>query len=240
MRLALKEKGVALEPRYDAETLRKVTALAARLQSQKQETLTRGEMEAIGAEVGVDPTFVRQALQTVGAGQAKSIRQGAPTRQTLSIIATYICMPLVGVLLYLFPGYQGYVMTAALLLTTGVGALWDALIQKGVNRKVTMWWLGTACIAGLILVLGELSGANPTAMSLVTGFGVIPLMICVGRLLGISGWQFRRRNALSRATLLARLFELQRELEGQKQHCTFLSVDVVSSSAMKRSAPSWR
>ena len=50
------------ERRYDPETLRKVTALAARLQSERQEYLTAREMEAIGAEVGLEPEFVRQAL----------------------------------------------------------------------------------------------------------------------------------------------------------------------------------
>ncbi|HLK61625.1 MAG TPA: hypothetical protein VKU00_34070 [Chthonomonadaceae bacterium] len=50
------------ERRYDPETLRKVTALAARLQSERQEYLTASEMEAIGAEVGLEPEFIRQAL----------------------------------------------------------------------------------------------------------------------------------------------------------------------------------
>jgi class 3 adenylate cyclase len=41
---------------------------------------------------------------------------------------------------------------------------------------------------------------------------------------------------LSRGTLLELLFALQRELEGQKQHRAFLSVDVVGSSEMKHGA----
>jgi hypothetical protein len=55
------------EPRYDAETLRKVTALAQRLQRERQETLTAREMEAIGAEVGLEAPFIRQALERVTA-----------------------------------------------------------------------------------------------------------------------------------------------------------------------------
>ena len=39
---------------------------------------------------------------------------------------------------------------------------------------------------------------------------------------------------LSREELLDLLFELYRRLEAQKQHCAFLSVDVVHNSAMKR------
>src|SRR5690242_19348164 len=53
---------LAEEPRYDAVTLRKVARLAQRLQDRQQETLTAREMESIGAEVGLDPTFMRRAL----------------------------------------------------------------------------------------------------------------------------------------------------------------------------------
>lgn len=53
------------EPRYDAETLRKVTALAGQLQSRNQERLTAREIEEIGAEVGVEPQFIREALEQV-------------------------------------------------------------------------------------------------------------------------------------------------------------------------------
>lgn len=52
----------SVEPRYDAETLRKVAALAQRLQSDRQETLSVHEMEKIGAEVGLKPVFIRKAL----------------------------------------------------------------------------------------------------------------------------------------------------------------------------------
>jgi len=51
-----------LEIRYDGDTLRKVTALAARLQHEQQETFTAEEIEAIGAEVGLQPALIRQAL----------------------------------------------------------------------------------------------------------------------------------------------------------------------------------
>jgi class 3 adenylate cyclase len=55
------------EPRYDAETLRKVTALAQELQLQHQETLTSQQIESIGAEIGLEKLFIRQALAEVTA-----------------------------------------------------------------------------------------------------------------------------------------------------------------------------
>lgn len=53
------------EPRYDAETLRRVTRLAQDLQSRGQDTLTAAEIEAAGAEVGLEPRFIQQALAQV-------------------------------------------------------------------------------------------------------------------------------------------------------------------------------
>lgn len=50
------------EPRYDSATLQKVIGLAGRLQNERQEKMTVQEIEDIGTEVGVEPTFIRQAL----------------------------------------------------------------------------------------------------------------------------------------------------------------------------------
>src|SRR5439155_18533924 len=50
------------EPRYDAETLKKVTALAQELQNRHQQTFTAHEMEEIGSEVGLERSFIRRAL----------------------------------------------------------------------------------------------------------------------------------------------------------------------------------
>jgi hypothetical protein len=66
------------EPQYDRETLRKVTAKAARLQSEQElrqsgayrETFTAAEMDQVGSEVGLDPALMRQALGHVTAEEA--------------------------------------------------------------------------------------------------------------------------------------------------------------------------
>src|SRR5437763_5920494 len=63
MSLERADAGENPEPRYDAETLRKVTALADRLQRRHQATLSEREIEAVGAEVGLAPPFIHQALR---------------------------------------------------------------------------------------------------------------------------------------------------------------------------------
>lgn len=51
--------------RFDAETQQRIIALAAKLQNQHQQTVTAAELEATAAEVGLEPTFVRQAVEHV-------------------------------------------------------------------------------------------------------------------------------------------------------------------------------
>lgn len=57
----------ALAPvRYDAEMQQRIIALASQLQNQDQGTATAAELEAIAAEVGMEPAFVRAAIAQIG------------------------------------------------------------------------------------------------------------------------------------------------------------------------------
>ena len=71
------------ERRYDPDTLRRMTAVATRLQHDHYEKMTAGEMESIGAEVGLKPEFVQQALAQLDAehAQAEQERQQQEARQ---------------------------------------------------------------------------------------------------------------------------------------------------------------
>jgi hypothetical protein len=60
------------ETRYDPETLRKVIALAGKLQERHQETLTAAQIESVGGEVGLDAQFIRQALTQLSARKSIS------------------------------------------------------------------------------------------------------------------------------------------------------------------------
>lgn len=60
----LKNEGESVEEkRYDAQAVQKMVALAAQLEQNQQETMTASQVEAIGADVGLDPAFVRKALE---------------------------------------------------------------------------------------------------------------------------------------------------------------------------------
>jgi len=70
------------ETRYDPAMMGKVAAMAQRLQARHQDQLTAREMEEIGAEVGLEPSFVRAALRrmTEKPAQAMQAVQTLPDR----------------------------------------------------------------------------------------------------------------------------------------------------------------
>lgn len=118
------------EPRYDAETLRKVTALAQELQQQHQETLTSQQIESIGAEIGLEKVFVRQALAEVtarAAAVAKPVTVSPAMKKRLSFVwwrTAWVMFPMVGALepLLRLPGEAvGFLFMAVLGLYLGVG-----------------------------------------------------------------------------------------------------------------------
>lgn len=68
------------EPRYDAETLHKVTALAQQLKARQQETLTAREIETIGEEVGLERRFMQEALAQVTTPASRASQASALER----------------------------------------------------------------------------------------------------------------------------------------------------------------
>ena len=64
-------------PRYDAQTVQTVIALAQEMQAQHRESLTPDEIEGLGHEVGVAPEFVRRALKHVEAQKMQPVPVGS-------------------------------------------------------------------------------------------------------------------------------------------------------------------
>jgi class 3 adenylate cyclase len=236
MRMKEKERDIIGEPRYDAATLQKVAALAARLQNAQQETLTAREVEAIGAEVGLDAAFIRQALKMIAGGPTKGVRHRALAQLvTWSNVAVRLLMPIVVVFIYLYPHLEVHTLAVVLLTSAAVGLLTYALSQDDANRKLLAWWLGSFMAVGGFRLCADLWGTDERTAMLVVTFGIAPIVGFAARLMGV--FRFQKRRSRSRAALLEQLFDLQRQLEGQKQHRAFLSIDVAGSSEMKRSAP---
>jgi class 3 adenylate cyclase len=89
MPMTYNEEQPESERRYDPETIRKVTALAARLQRDHQDTLTAGEMESIGLEVGLQPAFIHQAISNLEAQHlAEQATETEQSEQTTAMAAS--------------------------------------------------------------------------------------------------------------------------------------------------------
>lgn len=183
------------EPRYDSETLSKVTRLAQELQSRHQQTMTAREMEEAGAEVGLDPAFIRRALAELaqkGRQHVQAVRTSGwkPTKPIVTAwwAVGWMLPMILGLLLEsIFHGSDFHADIAGI----GFFAGWTVYIGGGI------------ILGGM--AQEDSTDAGPAAP-----------------------------QSVSRSTMLEMLFALQRELEGQKRHRAFLSVDVVGSSGIKQ------
>jgi hypothetical protein len=64
-------------PRYDADAQQKIVALASRLQQEHDQTLTVEQIAAAGAEVGLAPAFVQEAVSRLEAAEAEATVRAA-------------------------------------------------------------------------------------------------------------------------------------------------------------------
>ncbi|MBW3622591.1 MAG: adenylate/guanylate cyclase domain-containing protein [Armatimonadetes bacterium] len=240
------------ERRFNTPEFKKAIDLASRYQMEHDEKLTAKEIESIGTQLGIDPGFIRQALD-----QAESRTVGKKSRSKL---------PGGSVLKSLFKHEW-----SPFLLPCGLALAWGALAW------FTGWTLFFHFISAPLIaaMLGFLSGSQKIAslasrllviaLAPSLGFpGFLPYLIIgmiVARKLAREGLEIREEHfpshetpestggnpleepppvaapgEVSRQALLQAIFALQNQLDSHKQHRAFLSVDVVGSSEMVNSA----
>ncbi|MGQ9699259.1 MAG: adenylate/guanylate cyclase domain-containing protein [Armatimonadota bacterium] len=217
------------ERRYDSATLRKVVNLATRLQNRREEMLTEAQIEAIGAEIGLEREFVREALVRVGGTSRKRIADRLKLSKVSSLTLAFV-LPLA--------------WSLAALVTKGdpEWMLFTTLVAPVLLCGYLGYLTGKEELAGLpamelILLLSPV--VWPFSF-LYLGVG-LPMANFLGRL----GARIRRehlselagRQNVSRQELLRQLFEVQSQLMNQRVRKAFLSVDVVGSSEMMRRGP---
>ena len=204
------------EPRYEAETLRKVTALAQRLQARQQETLTAAEIEQIGVEVGLDPSFIRVALQQVTASEATADRSGlkTPSRETRVTAAV-----------------QGEFLGRPRL-------------RRMLSAVTASWWAAgwTIPLFGIPAMAHGVQSPFFAAWGMYLGVGVfLSVMLGNDRQERRPGRREAQLEAPpgalhSRTALLESVIALQAQLDRQKQHRAVLCMEVDDVSALKRGA----
>jgi class 3 adenylate cyclase len=234
MRLNQQEEASAGEARYDASMIPKVAALASRLEQEHRETLSAREIETIGAEVGLNPEFMRAALEQLTRTDITAGRREAPLSKR--------------------PGAPASAVQSPTLERPDAGVGWYKRRElRRAQRRAEMeavsrldplipaWWAaGWAVPVSIPLLVATMHMPGEFI-----GLLMLPLWgvyVGVGTFLTASAKAKLARAAplapaaTSRTALLELLFGLQRELEGQREHRAFLSVDVVGSSGMKEGA----
>ncbi|MFN3653259.1 MAG: adenylate/guanylate cyclase domain-containing protein [Armatimonadota bacterium] len=224
----------------DSATLGKVAALAQRLQTEHQDRLTAAEMEEIGREIGLDPAFMRQALEQVCCPPAEPVKSvPLPPAKTTPPSPTLVTAPgtdprpwwrrprLVAPAWWA-AGWVTPMMLVAMAAAMDVEAL-----------AILGFFGGWALYIGGGVAISHAAAEEKKALQPEQRSGHLPSAAPRGfhqphhppvRVPTPSGTQ------VSRAAMLDLLFTLQRELEGQKQRRAFLSIDVAGSSEMKRGA----
>jgi class 3 adenylate cyclase len=218
----------------DASLVGKIVNMASRLQIQHDETLTESQIESIGAEIGLEPSFIQQALAQLEEGEPKTPIAVHPKKLKFWMTASAFILPVIwGTLSMLFS-------------------------LRDVNIATTFFTIITAI--PMAVLLGYLTGkkdlAQLAAMELVAALApsthghLIPYLIfglILSRKLAERGVELREEHdplkshegskaPVSRRDLLNLLMRLENQLEVQLQQRTFLSVDIVGSSMIAQSA----
>jgi class 3 adenylate cyclase len=252
MRLRQTESETTEEPRYGIHTLRKVAKLATRLQRRRdQEALTAGEVESIGAEAGLEPAAIREALAQLAREQPRLRQQRVRKAELWPPVAAYSIVLLWTILAIFCQHTRGWFD----LVTVYSPVLFAGLLGFLIGKQKAAFAVGALLILALTPPCFEQACwiARPMLKPddippAIVGFAFVILYAGIG--VPVVGWIAQQsarvreyqltissaKEPITRPGLLNLLFTLQRRLEGQKQRRTFLSVDVVGSSEMKRSA----
>ncbi|MCC2671863.1 MAG: hypothetical protein K0Q72_4334 [Armatimonadetes bacterium] len=236
------------EPRYDAATLKKVTSLAQRLQAEQRETLTAREIETVGVEVGLDPSFIRTALAHLEDHELKrrAPLDGVENGELVLIGTGAVLMAILAFFMSLGPNYNS---SGMLLLWLVLPALFPGLVGFFSRRSKLGLLTGIAIIlcnliAGVLVTMHEPGAGNGMLMA---GFIYVLFGLPIAGSMGwLGGWAREKLSAPAqrqerastaeptRRELLEAVVHLQRQLEGPKVHRAFLSVDVAGPAELKR------
>lgn len=218
--------------RYDSATLSKVTRLAQELKHRHEDTLSAAQIEEIGAEVGLSPVFIRDALQQMAPAPA--------TRTDTAPQAAVTALP---------------ASELSLEELAHKATLWGGIAKA-------WWSAGWALPFFLLFVFGGSHGPEGPALAgffmgwaAYAGFGsyashmhsemtaLRERFFKAGRGRQTAGKadlrpaeELSRQADVSRRDLLDALFTIQSRLDRQREYRAFLSVDVAGSSEMKRGA----
>jgi class 3 adenylate cyclase len=196
--------------RYDAESAQKIVLLAGKLQSQyqRQETMSVEQIETLAVEVGVEPRYVREALE---AAEKEETR-----KENLQQL-------------------QNITNQTSVVTKTGLSQLWQTLIDI---KPVYWWsiaWIMIPIAHNFERIIRFRGDLEELFLFLYVGFGIfLSIQAKNKREKSKNRVLIQQTEGVSRQELLEQLFAIQRELEGARVRRAFLSLDVVHSTQMKQ------
>ena len=239
--------------RYDEQTLRQAIQLADRLQTEHKERYSADDIEKIAAEIGVQPEFVQKALNEIEDKHDAQQQAIPPKKNTLPVVpiqAQQVNQAMRQAGEELRGTTRNFIQTVSQRL--------DEANLEQMKGYVGTWW-GAAWLMIPIadqIVGNRSSGALPGLATLTyVGFGIylskrldtkkkeaalaakvqvppVPASLGVAPPVRYSV----ETSGVSRDELLAQMIQIQKRLEGGRVRQAFLSIDVVSSNELKRSA----
>lgn len=236
----------------DQQDVHEMLLLASRLKESHGGDLDDAAIMAVAEATGATPEYVRLALRSVPAKEAR--------RTPLQRVKSFLLSLDPVVRRYVAAGYlgTGAGVANAILATFGdpgsllgiavtlcaVGALWNAAVSP--DRRTAM--VAGALFSGLGFV------ANALALAIISFFHSIPsgpspiamiLAVAGSALIGSIAYRYRTRaqarsgpsgSGSERQELLRQLVELQDKLRSGEQTMSFLSLDIVGSTRIKELA----
>jgi hypothetical protein len=200
--------------------VREVAAVAARLQeeaSHEQEQLTARELEAVGAEVGIDPAFIQQALAQI-AGQSATARLERSRRIEFGSLVGALALPLIwGGLAYLCGSSHGLAQFSTLIAPAPLSLLLGFVAGRKSAGTAAGISLNVALAPALALMLTRMHSTNvegPTVLYVMIGS---VLLGWLGRVAaGLRAEYFplpSTRRSVTREELLSLLVDLRAQAE---------------------------
>src|SRR5438270_87769 len=101
-------RGTPIRATTPTATTTRAATPAGRLQNQHQETLSATQIESVGQEVGLEPTFIRKALAQLTPAQSRTIsRMPSTTREFYTVLFAFLFPALYGGFTYGWRGDPG-------------------------------------------------------------------------------------------------------------------------------------
>ncbi|WP_395138966.1 adenylate/guanylate cyclase domain-containing protein [Armatimonas sp.] len=236
--------------RYDEQTLRQVIQFADRLQTEHKERYSADDIEKIAAEIGVQPEFVQKALNEIEDKHDAQQKTETVKKLAIPVVTVQVNQAMRQAGQELGGTAKNFIQTVAQRL--------DAADVSLMKNYVGMWW-GTAwALLPIADAIGGRRFDEPlTALAGITyiGFGIylnkrleakqkeakLATQVPVPPIPAQTGVAPPVRysvetSGVSRDELLAQMIQIQKRLEGGRVRQAFLSIDVVSSNELKRSA----